>query len=360
MAPRLLVLCNMRRFRLLVLVALFAFFGGASHAAAPMEFRELRLLVQGRVPETEIVADLQRRKLAKALSEDEIGELAAAGAGRNLLAAIARPDLLASAEVAAKYEADKERNAQRAKLLSLPRVWILGEITRSTETGDTFVHCSNLCRDQIPAGQAKPDELVHFPTRPPAFRIAQGVVTPVDRVTGQQGPFYVNCMAAIAGLHEHTMADEKVQTVQEVIMIESLAPTANPYGIKTGGTGGAQTAQGAQGGQPGQAAQPVVAKRPPVVKRATLPIGQWLPLPKYGGPNVLMKINNIQVTFLTLQIGDNKSAPVNEVKIDSSGRTLVYDDGHGCRTFYLYDISCPSGSGSFEFDHTPDSATYPK
>lgn len=120
MAPRLLVMCTMRRFSFLVLIAIFAFFGGASRAAAPMEFRELRLLVQGRVPEAEIVADLQRRKLAKALSEDEIGELAAAGAGRNLLAAVAKPELLVSAEVAAKYEADKERSAQRAKLLSLP------------------------------------------------------------------------------------------------------------------------------------------------------------------------------------------------------------------------------------------------
>jgi hypothetical protein len=100
-------------------------------------------------------------------------------------------------------------------------------------------------------------------------------------------------------------------------------------------------------------------KRPPLVKRATLPIGQWLPLPKYGGPNVLMKVHNIQMSFLTLQIGD-KSAPVSELKIEGSGRTLINDDGHGCRTFYIYDISCPSGSGTFEFDHTPDSATYPK
>jgi len=355
MAPRLLVLCNMRRFSFLVVIAIFAFLAGASFAAAPMEFRELRLLVQGRVPEAEIMADLQRRKLAKALTEEEIGELAAAGAGRNLMAAIARPEVVASAQVTAKYEADKARNAQRVKLLSLPRVWILGEITRSTEKGDTFVHCSNLCRDQIPAGQAKPDEIVHFPERPPAFRIAQGVVTLVDHVAGEKGPFYVNCMAAIAGLHEHTMADDKVQTVQEVVMIESLAPNGNPYHIVPAASGGALAAQG---GQTAQGAQPAGVRRAAITKRATLPIGQWLPLPKYGGPNTLMKIHNIQVSFLTVQI--DKTGPVNEIKIETSGRTLVYDDGHGCRTFYVYDINCPNGSGVFEFDHTPDSASYPK
>jgi hypothetical protein len=182
--------------------------------------------------------------------------------------------------------------------------------------------------------------------------MAQGVVTPVDRVTGQTGPFYINCMAAVAGLHEHTMADDKVQTVQEVVMIESLAPNANPYGIAPAGAAGAQTAQA------GQTAQPAAARRPPIMKRATLPIGQWLPLPKYGGPNVQMKIHNIQVSFLTVQI--DKAGAVNEVKIETSGRTLIHDDGHGCRTFYVYDINCPNGSGVFEFDHTPDSATYPK
>ena len=339
----------MRRFTSLILFAIFAVLGGASFASAPMEFRELRLLVQGRVPEAEIMADLQRRKLAKALTEDELRELAAAGASRNLMAAAARPDLLASVQVAAKYEADKERNAQRAKLLSLPRVWILGEITRSTEKGDTFVHCSNLCRNQIPAGQIKPDEVVHFPERPPAFRLAQGAVIPVDRVTGQKGPFYVNCMAAIEGLHEHTMGDDKVQTVQEVVMIESLAPTANPYSI---------TPAAAQGGQIAENAPAAAAKRPPITKRATLPIGEWLALPKYGGPNVQMRIHNIQVTFLKVQI--EKAGPVNNFTIETSGRTLIYDDGHGCRTYYIYDVSCPSGSGVFEFDHTPDSATYPK
>jgi hypothetical protein len=338
----------MRRFTSLILFAIFAFVGTASLASAPMEFRELRLLVQGRVPEAEIMADLQRRKLAKALTEDEMGELAAAGASRNLMATVTRPDLFVSAQEAAKYEADKERNAQRAKLLSLPRVWILGEITRSTEKGDTFVHCSNLCRNQIPAGKIKPDEVVHFPERPPAFRLAQGAVIPVDRVTGQKGPFYVNCMAAVVGLHEHTMADDKVQTVQEVVMIESLAPTAQPYG---------QVAP-PQGAQTAQTAQPAAAKRPPITKRATLPIGEWLPLPKYGGPNVQMKVYNIQMTFLKVQI--EKTGPVNNFSIETSGRTLIYDDGHGCRTFYVSDINCPSGSGVFEFDHAPDSATYPK
>jgi hypothetical protein len=341
----------MRRFSLLILFAIFAFLEGASLASAPMEFRELRLLVQGRVPEAEIMADLQRRKLAKALTDDEMGELSAAGASRSLMAAVVRPDLVVSGQEAAKFEADKERNAQRAKLLSLPRVWILGEITRSAEKGDTFVHCSNLCRNQIPASQIKPDELVHFPERPPAFRLAQGAVIPVDHLTGEKGPFYVNCMAAVVGLHEHTMADDKVQTVQEVVMLESLAPTAQPYG---------QVAppQGAQGGQGAPGAQSVAARRPPITKRATLPIGEWLPLPKYGGPNVQMKVYNIQMTFLKLQI--EKGGAVTAFNIDNSGRTLIYDDGHGCRTFYISDITCPSGSGVFEFDHTPDSATYPK
>ena len=336
----------MSRFALLILFAIFAFLGSASFASAPMEFRELRLLVQGKVPEAEIMADLQRRKLAKALTADDMGELAAAGASRNLMAAVARPELLVSAQVAAKYELNQERNAQRVKLESLPRVWILGEITRSAEKGDTFVHCSNLCRDQIPAAQTKPDELVHFPERPPAFRLAQGAVIPVDRITGEKGPLYVNCMAAVAGLHEHTMGDGKVQTVQEVVMLESLAPTAQPYGNVTAPAPGAP------------AAQPAASKRPPMKKTAILPIGQWLPLAKYGGPNAQMKIYNIQLTFLQVQI--EKTGPVNDVKIETSGRTLVYDDGHGCRTFYVYDISCPGGSGSFEFDHTPDSATYPK
>jgi len=345
----------MRRFAFLILFAIFAFLQGACFAAAPMEFRELRLLVVGRIPEAEIMADLQRRRLAKALTEDEMGELTAAGASRNLMAAVARPDLLVSAQEGAKYELDKQRAAQRAKLLSLPRVWILGEITQSGETGNTFVRCSELCRNQIPSGQTKPDAMVHFPERPPTFRMAQGAVIPVDRLTGQKGPFYVNCMAAVAGLHEHTLPDEKVVTVQEVVMIESLAPNANPYGIKPAGSGGIQTAQA---GQPAPAAQPVAANRPPLVKRATLPVGQWLPLPKYGGPNVQMRIHNIQVSFLTVQI--EKTGAVNEVKVDTSGRTLIYDDGHGCRTFYVYDISCPSGNGVFEFTHTPDSATYPK
>jgi hypothetical protein len=348
-------LWDMRRFTFLFFIAVFACLGGVSFASTPMEFRELRLLVQGRVPEGEIMADLQRRKLAKALTEDEKGELVAAGAGRNLMAAVARPDLLVSAQAAAKYEADKARNAQRAKLLSQPRVWILGEITRSSETGDTFVHCSNLCRNQVPAGQQKPDELVHFPERPPAFRLAQGAVTPVDHIAGQKGPFYVNCMAAIAGLHEHTMAGDKVQTVQEVVMIESLAPTANPYGITPAAAQAALAGQNAQGAQ---GAQPVAVKRPPVTKRATLPIGQWVTLSKYGGPNALMKINNIQMTFLTAQI--DKTGAVKEIKVDNSGRTLIFDDGKGCRTFYVYDISTPSDSGLFEFQHTPESASYPK
>jgi hypothetical protein len=334
----------MRRFTPLILFVVFAFLRGASFAA-PMEFRELRLLVQGRVPETEIMSDLQKRKLAKALNEDEMAELSAAGASRSLLAAVARPEVSISAQEASKYLADKERNAQRAKLFSLPRVWILGEIKQSGETGDTFVICSNLCRSQIPADKTKPDELVHFSQRPPAFSLSKAGAIPVDHIGGGKGPFFVNCMAAIVGLHEHAMQDEKVQTVQEVALVESLAPTAQPYGNVAPPTQGA-------------AAQPAVAKRPPITKRATLPTGQWLPLAKYGGPNVQMDIHNIQMTFLQVQI--EKIGPVNQFKIETSGRTLIYDDGHGCRTFYVYDISCPSGSGVFEFEHTPDSASYPK
>jgi hypothetical protein len=71
-----------------------------------------------------------------------------------------------------------------------------------------------------------------------------------------------------------------------------------------------------------------------------------------------MKVYNIQMTFLKVQI--EKTGPVNNFSIETSGRTLIYDDGHGCRTFYVSDINCPSGSGVFEFDHAPDSATYPK
>jgi hypothetical protein len=99
------------RLLLLFLVAI----GSAAHAADPMTFKEVSLLVRMQVPQSEIVAKLNQRKLIQPLTEQELETVRAQGAQAELLAALRDARLHLSSWDAKKFLARKDAELRAIK-----------------------------------------------------------------------------------------------------------------------------------------------------------------------------------------------------------------------------------------------------
>jgi hypothetical protein len=97
----------------------------------------------------------------------------------------------------------------------------------------------------------------------------------------------------------------------------------------------------------------------PITVRQSLPFNTWLHLSDYGGPNTHMMITNVQMTYFTVMMKDRKKPQ--EFPITKDERILVYDDGRGCKTYFVNDpIHREGNHATFEFEHTANSLSYPQ
>lgn len=89
----------------------------ASAYAEPIDFTEVSLLVRARQSESSIIREVEKRKIARALTPQQESLLKSQGAADSLLQALRRPALLLSQADAAAFESRREqsRTEQKAK-----------------------------------------------------------------------------------------------------------------------------------------------------------------------------------------------------------------------------------------------------
>jgi hypothetical protein len=172
--------------------------------------------------------------------------------------------------------------------------------------------------------------MVHFIKPPLPFKLADG-------------RYFINCEAAFVGEFHGKDRKGNSFTAPDLEMVKNLGPLAPLAAEAT----------------PTPAEAPAGPSRKPLQLRALIPFNQWLNLASYGGPSVRVHIYSVDMSALRLRF-DGWSGPKQvPITSGSDAKTLLLDDGHGCTVFYVDSIDRPDGAVILEFDHTPDSASYP-
>lgn len=322
------------------LLACLFFWLAAMASAAPMQFREVELLLQSGISPSEIIRDVQSRKLIQPPTEAEIRELGELGATPPLIAAMKAAGNALSPENAAReataqnlrrrvIETETEKQKLAAQVATLPRTLIYGKVFLSRDDGYLIY--------SEPASVAHPT--THLGVQPSKVEIVH-----VKPGPGWSVNQLVEVIASPAGTYPSVDGSGKAVRYPSFDNTERLPVFSKVTAVN-------------RPTQTGQARTVLASASAPVTRRTTLPGNRMIHLIQFGGPNQHMMLTDIQMTYIKVRFQHMGNAQT--IPIESRGRTLIHDDQLGCKTYYLDEINRPSGQGIFEFQHTADSNYHP-
>jgi len=284
----------------------------------------------------EVEADVKQHRLAHAPSVDELKAMQLAGASASLLATVQSPSILAGQTDATLAELDFAARQKHDQLEDRPQYWIYAEIKGKYPDGSIVADCQAFIPSQTASSlQRAKDQWVHFAKVPSPFKTTDG-------------HYLINCEAALVGKFNGVDPQGNPFIAADLEMVKNLGPLSpvDPNGASSPAQVASQRA--------------AASARPPVQMRAQIPFNQWLNLTSYGGPNVRVHIYSLDMTSIRLRF-DGWSAPRQlPINRGRDAKTLLLDDGHGCTVYFVDSMDRPDDAVIWEFDHTPDSATYPK
>lgn len=233
---------------------------------APIDSREIGLLLRGGISSSEIARDVQSRKLARLLTADEEAMLKGAGASDQLLSMLKSSAVLLNESDAAKFTAREKEQAELQKLSARPKVWVYGP-TSAMPDGGVIIPSGLIKTDRVDPNAAPFHGSVYFSKSPPT----------ATTVASSQP--WVNCEAVIVGDHTIIGADGTKGTFTEAVMVNDLG------GIDS---------------LPAKASIPAVAGKRSEI---TISLNRWVAVLPVGGQFESINVSEVGTDYIVAAVG---------------------------------------------------------